>query len=153
MTSTAAKLGSWRPLLRVSSAAWLGEHDGDEGALWVGSDLVARRPIDPDLPVGCLPLLERPYGDVQDELTRTPGCGAATRAALSRVVPAGVIEAAFHLGSAHWLAGACAWVEHLGPSEQTRGWARRLETTTAAGQSTRHRAHRLRGHWSVDQEA
>lgn len=138
---------SWRPLLRVSSVTWLGE--SDEGTLWIGSDPGVRRQLDLDRLIACLPLLERPYVDVLDELTSAvASCGPTAGDALHRVVP-GVIETALASESEYWLRGACAWVEALGPSEQALDWARRLETATAASQSTRHAARRLRTRWSA----
>lgn len=148
MTPNDQDLPRWRPLLRISARAWLGVIEGDEGTLWTGDEAGRCRQVDPDGHIGCLPLLERPYDEVRAELSRGANTWApATRIAMNRVVPAGVIEAAFRIGTDYWLRRACTWLEALGPSEQTAVWALRLENATGATQATRHEARRVRRSW------
>jgi hypothetical protein len=143
----------WRRLLRVSATTWLGRVEGDDGTLWTADDGGARRrQVDLGNPMDCLPLLERPYGDVTDDLARATRVGpAATRDATSRLIPGGVVEAALHIGTDHWLRGACAWLAALTPSEQAAAWAFRIENAPGAGQSTRHAARRVRRSWPPGQ--
>ena len=84
--------------------------------------------------MSCLPLLERPYGDVTDDLARTTGVSsAAIRSATSRLVPGGVVEAALFIGTDYWLRGVCGWLAALTPSEQTAAWAFRIRERGGCG--------------------
>jgi hypothetical protein len=139
----------WRPLLSVSATTWLGVIEGDDGRLWTADDGGGRRRVvDLANPMDCLPLLERPYDDVVNDLSRSAEAGSAvTRSATSRLIPGGVVEAALHIGTDYWLRGACAWLAALTPSEQASAWASRIEDAAGADQSTRHAARRVRRGW------
>jgi hypothetical protein len=154
VTLTDEERGGWRPLVRISATTWLGVIEGDDGMLWTADDGGARRrQVDPGNPMGCLPLLERPYEDVADDLSRAAGTSpAGVRAATSCLVPGGVVEAALHIGTDYWLEGACAWLAALAPSEQTATWAFRVENAAGAGQPTSHAARRVRRSWPPAQQ-
>lgn len=139
----------WRLLLTVSDSVWLEEERGREGRLCFGDARGEHRPVRLEAPLGCLPLLERPFVDVLAELRRTAATsGAVTRRALEQLVPGGVIEMALQSESSYWLAGAVAWLGAMDPSERASDQAFRILHAPAAEQSTRHAARRIHRRWT-----
>lgn len=143
--------GAWRRLLQISTTTWLGERHGAEGILWTaradGSAPAVQ--VDLEAAVSCLPLLDRTYAEVCEELTAArDGWGLSTGGSVDALIPAALLEAALRSGSSYWLDKAARWLEVLTPSEQTFRWAVSIERSGETTQSTRHSARRARRRWS-----
>lgn len=133
---------AWTLVLHLGADAWVGLA-GDE--LCVGDINKPKRRIDPADPVGLLPLLERPYDGVVEELHEREQALGLPRGSLSRRVPLATIPvAAVQAGSDYWSALALAWFAALPQSEAQTAALNELETAGWASQRVRHRARRIR---------
>jgi hypothetical protein len=137
-----SKPTGWTRLLRIDDHSWLGLVDA---VLFVGDLDGPKRQIDPDLPIGLLPCLERPYSAVLLEIEERESALSLARGSLGEVIPLRRIpHAAMSSKVDYWVQLALDWVETMPKSEVDVEILELLEHGSWPTQRARHRAKKLR---------
>lgn len=125
----------WDPIIRVTEETWLGLVEGRE--LYVGSFERPLRRVDPDLPTVVLPLLERPYDAVAEEIGAEPDLAG-------RMTLAAIPAAAVATGENEWVRLALSWLAEMPRSSDNLRLLAEIEEASWAAEDVRHGARRVR---------
>lgn len=105
-----SKRVSWKPVLQVSSTAWLGIYENTPNTIWLGSFTSAKREVDQTDPIGLLPILERPYHVIEAEIDALDTASDRNLVSLiSNLLPDLLIRTAVTTKSDYWVGLSLAW--------------------------------------------
>lgn len=142
MSSTDPTRSSWIRILHLGGESWLGLV-GDE--LFVGDETTPKRPLDPAIPTGLLPCLERPYQVVKAELDEREDALSLPRGSLTAMVPLTAIPAAaIESQIDYWVELALDWIAALSTGGVDDGSLLAIEQAPWASQRAKHRARGVR---------
>ncbi len=142
MSSTDPTRSSWIRILHLGGESWLGLVGDD---LFVGDETTPKRLLEPEVPTGLLPCLERPYEDVRADLDEREDELSLPRGSLTEMVPLTAIPAAAITSRIdYWVELALDWIVVLPTGGVDDGSLLAIEQAPWASQRAKHRARSIR---------
>jgi hypothetical protein len=142
MLHTEQEQKPWIRILQLGSESWLGLVGS---ILFVGDERTPKRLLEPEVPTGLLPCLERPYEVVRAELEERERELSMPVGSLTGAVPlAAIPKAALASQMDHWAALSLSWLAAFPVNDVDEDVLRAIEDSTWASQRTKHRARDIR---------